>query len=96
MGDLRYELLASMVKIVYVQFFVQFYIYDTGIPLAKAIKLFTLDLIWLFPACLGAFLFYQWVGHLFLDAKMKSVSHEGLLNNLKEGVFIVSPEDYSL
>lgn len=67
-----------------------------GISLAKAMKLFVGDVLWFIPAFFAAHMFFQWVGNLYLDAKMQSQSNEGLLNNMKEGLFIVSKEDYSV
>ena len=95
-GDLKYEMIAALTKIIYVHFFVQFYIYDMDKTPEKALQECAFGIMSNFCAYIGVILFYKWAGNLFLDAEMQSESNKGLLNDLKEGVFIVSQEDYSI
>ena len=46
-------------------------------------------MIFIYGAHLAIVGLYNWVGFLYLDAKMPNVSNQRLLNNLKEGVYIL-------
>ena len=96
MGDWRYEMPATIIQLAYAQFFVRYYIYDLGAPLSKAFKSFGMDMVFVITSMIGICTLLKWAGFLYLDAKMLFKSNEGLLNNLKEGVFIVNEQDFSI
>ena len=58
-------------------------------PVSKAVKIFFVDLVFIYAVFLTMICLLHWVGFLYLDAKMPNESNQRLLNNLKEGVYIL-------
>ena len=58
-------------------------------PVSKAVKNFLADMVYIYSSMLIIVSLFNWVGFLYLDAKMPKESNQRLLNNLKEGVYII-------
>ena len=58
-------------------------------PVSEAVKIFIVDIIFIYASLLTICCLYNWVGFLYLDARVPNESNQELLNNLKEGVFIL-------
>ena len=65
-------------------------------PVSQAVKIFLADIIFIYASLLTIVCLYNWVGFLYLDAKMPNDSNQRLLNNLKEGVYILQEDDFTL
>ena len=46
-------------------------------------------MVYIYSSMLIIVSLFNWVGFLYLDAKMPKESNQRLLNNLKEGVYII-------
>ena len=65
-------------------------------PIIQAVKGLFAELVFIYASMFCISLLYMWVGILYLEAKMPSESNQRLLNNLKEGVYILDEDDFSL
>ena len=50
------------------------------------------NLAWMMLACFYGLVGFGWLGMLFVQAELPRISHENLLHNFKEGVFIVDED----
>lgn len=95
-GDLPVEILVTTIKQGYLSYFVHYYMGGWDRSLGEVTRTLVFELLYIYALMLIITLFYNWIGFLYVGANSMNEGSENLLNNVKEGVCVMSKEDFTL